>query len=61
VTSLHERMSFYLLYRKYEVIKELKYGWSNDLKYLLQDESGKKYLLRRSPETKKYHARRNLA
>ena len=45
-----------MFYGKYEVIKVLDYGWSDDQKYLIQDYSGNKYLLRRSPESKKQHA-----
>ena len=46
-----------MLYDKYELIKTLDYGWSDDLKYQVQDYSGNKYLLRRSSESKKLHAR----
>lgn len=46
-----------MLYDKYELIKTLDYGWSDDLKYQVQDYSGNKYLLRRSPESKRQHAR----
>lgn len=50
-----------MLNKKYEIIRELEYGWSDDRKYLVQDESGKKYLLRRSPETKKHHAQQEFS
>ena len=45
-----------MFYGKYEVIKVLDYGWSDDQKYLLKDCSGNMYLFRRSPESKKQHA-----
>ena len=30
-------MSFFMFYGKYEVIKVLDYGWSDDQKYLIQE------------------------
>ena len=52
---------FFMLYGKYEVISELNYGWSDDQKYLLQDGSGKKCLLRRCPESKKLQAQKEFS
>jgi hypothetical protein len=60
VSSLHERMSFFMFYGKHEVIKVLDYGWSDDQKYLIQDYSGNKYLLRRSPKSKNSMRSMNL-